>query len=191
MYHGRARTVPLGTRLHRREGYSISSEAPCSCPPCSWCSSPPPRRRFPGVCGPGRSFPSWEVPRPRARPSRHHRSFDRVALPVVPEPFWASRGTSAESPTFASIMAFMFSISALLRAIYDCASCRTRAIGALEDSLGHRYCSLVVRDHQPHEQHSATSGATLLNRSISSGEAMPGMGPPWGAPSRPWRARHR
>jgi hypothetical protein len=49
------------------------------------------------------------------------RAFESVAVPVVPEPLAASRGTCAESPTFLSTMACMFSISAFCDPIMELA----------------------------------------------------------------------
>jgi hypothetical protein len=49
------------------------------------------------------------------------RAFESVAVPVVPEPLAASTGTCAESPTFLSTMACMFSISAFCDPIMELA----------------------------------------------------------------------
>ena len=51
------------------------------------------------------------------------------------------------------------------------------AVGLLKDGLGHRYGGPVVGNMSLKNSTSASSGAASLKRSISSGVAMPGMGP--------------
>src|SRR5215218_8105344 len=118
-------------------GCSISTELPCSCPACPWSSS--------SFSASSSQVPGW-----------------MWARYIVPE--LGSPETSSTTFTPSSLLEHSLHVLylRLLRVLYGLGELGDLgSIGALEDRLGHRYCSPVVGDHQPQEQHVRHIGGHL------------------------------